>query len=496
MPPIANNWPDKSTVVGDVKVVYDEPGVGLSAGKLRINTSWYVKAHRNDAAYYDYLTFNNLGGVERQVMELVFSGMYGLFPVGIRTNQYVIKRLWSIVLVGETSPAPRLPKVFRSSPDMNASWKKGWRTYDLVESPYVAATSSYMNTWRYGGLGITKLEYGTNQDTLDTNPENNGIIEIPGIGIIFAGNLTSKDPFAVAASIQGGIMNNLLSKGYSQAQIDEYFKTGKLPTKPGNNNGPKPPASDSSNTPVISLVDYGEATVSVKTSNGYSSIPARTPETRPYILQRFTDAAGVVSEKKFIFNHIPQTISYTPGGSEWNEIPRSTDSPLVEWNAWSLTKVQMSFIVSGMRLEPGGQIVPDGINVDIEDELQMLRAMATLPLPVTIFGLDSIFDLQLRQAAVTAIPSEWAITDLSITAKRRTSFTPSLISVAQVSLSLVEYPIERQNLYRMPKLKIVGSNTPTIPGGGTTPGNPNLWTPILQPSVRDSIVTPTPTVTG
>jgi hypothetical protein len=156
----------------------------------------------------------------------------------------------------------------------------------------------------------------------------------------------------------------------------------------------------------------------------------------------------------------------------------------------------MSFIVSGMRLEPGGQIVPDGINVDIEDELQMLRAMATLPLPVTIFGLDSIFDLQLRQAAVTAIPSEWAITDLSITAKRRTSFTPSLISVAQVSLSLVEYPIERQNLYRMPKLKIVGSNTPTIPGGGTTPGNPNLWTPILQPSVRDSIVTPTPTVTG
>jgi hypothetical protein len=87
MPPIANNWPDKSTVVGDVKVVYDEPGVGLSAGKLRINTSWYVKAHRNDAAYYDYLTFNNLGGVERQVMELVFSGMYGLFPVGIRTNQ-------------------------------------------------------------------------------------------------------------------------------------------------------------------------------------------------------------------------------------------------------------------------------------------------------------------------------------------------------------------------------------------------------------------------
>ena len=44
MPPIANNWPDKSTVVGDVKVVYDEPGIGMRAGKLRINTQYSKRA--------------------------------------------------------------------------------------------------------------------------------------------------------------------------------------------------------------------------------------------------------------------------------------------------------------------------------------------------------------------------------------------------------------------------------------------------------------------
>ena len=153
----------------------------------------------------------------------------------------------------------------------------------------------------------------------------------------------------------------------------------------------------------------------------------------------------------------------------------------------------MSFIVAGKRDE-SGVMVPDGINEDVEDELQMLRAMATLPFPVTIFGLDDIFDLQLRQAAITGIPTEWAITDLSITAKRRTTFSPSLISVAQVSLSLTEYPIEKQNIYRLPKLKIPGTPPPPPNPGGGNPSGPDLWTPILQPSVRDSIVLPTATV--
>ena len=491
MPPVTNIWPPKNTVK-DVKVVYDEPGIGMRAGKLRINTSRWVKEWRNVDAHYDYLTFSP-GGVERQVQELVFSGMYGLFPVGVGTDEYVIKRLWSIVLAGETQPAARLPKVFRASPTMNASWKAGWRTADLTDSPYSAKTLSAMTAWRTD-TGITTTTYGTGdggEEPLPSSPDSKGIIEIPGIGPVYVGALSSADPYALTAQINRGITVTLLLKGYTQAQIDEYFKTRKLPTLLGNKSITGSGKSDS--TPALSFVDYGEATVSVKTSNGYSVIPQRVKENKPYIFQRYTDGKGDLYERKFVFPYVPQTISYTPGGSEWNEVPRSTDSPLVEWNSWSLTKVQMSFIVAGKRDE-SGVMVPDGINEDVEDELQMLRAMATLPFPVTIFGLDDIFDLQLRQAAITGIPTEWAITDLSITAKRRTTFSPSLISVAQVSLSLTEYPIEKQNIYRLPKLKIPGTPPPPPNPGGGNPSGPDLWTPILQPSVRDSIVLPTATV--
>ena len=503
MPPITNNWPQPGTVK-DVKVVYDEPGIGMRAGKLRINTQYspgrdLVGTSRDEDA--TYLTFSP-GGVKRQVMELVFSGMYGLFPVGVGTDEYVIKRLWSIVLVGETQPAARLPKVFRASPTMNASWDANWRTADLTDSPYLAKTSSAMNVWLstakgraegdknpYAGLGPGATE------ELPSNPNNLGFIEVPGVGSVYVGALSNSDPYALSAQIRGGITVTLRLKGYTQAQIDEYFKTGKVPTRPGNKSITGSGKSDS--TPALSFVDYGEATVSVKTSNGYSAIPQRVKENKPYIFQRYTDGKGDLYERKFVFPYVPQTISYTPGGSEWNEVPRSTDSPLVEWNSWSLTKVQMSFIVAGKRNETNGKTnteVPDGINEDVEDELQMLRAMATLPFPVTIFGLDDIFDLQLRQAAITGIPTEWAITDLSITAKRRTTFSPSLISVAQVSLSLTEYPIEKQNIYRLPKLKIPGTPPPPPNPGGGNPSGPNLWTPILQPSVRDSIVLPTATV--
>ena len=513
MPPVANpnpyltsNWPDRSKV--KVTKSFNEPGirgVGRGGGNIRISMIRTRETDLTPYSTYDltyttgtYTTFG-LGDASYSLKEIVFSGRYGLMPVGIGTDEYVIKRLWSPVLYNATSPSTTLPKLFYNTSDINASLGTGWKWYLQSRSKYSAISQSTMEAWYSSTVGAGAIDFDlTKDDKLETNPDKNGNLEIPGVGTVNVGNLSSKDPFAIPGIIIGVITTTLLGQGYTQAQIDEYFKTRVLPTRPGNKNGPRPPTSNSSKNPVISLVDYGEATVSVRTNNGYSSIPPRTPETRPFIIQRFTDTDGNPVERKFIFPYTPQTISYTPGGSEWNEIPRSTDSPLVEWNAWSLTKVQMSFIVAGTRIETNGKInteVPDGINVDVEDDLQMLRAMATLPLPVTIFGLDSIFDLQLRQASVTAVPSEWAISDLSITAKRRTNTTPSLISVAQVSLSLIEYPIEKQSLYRLPKLKIPGAPPPpTTPGGGT-PGNPDLWSPILQDSVWGSIVAPTPTVT-
>jgi len=507
MPPVVNpnpyltsNWPDKSKV--KVTKSFNEPGirnVGRSGSNIRISMIRPRETDLTPYSTYDltyttgtYTSFG-LGDASYSLKEIVFSGRYGLMPVGVGTDEYVIKRLWSPVLYNATSPSTTLPKLFYNTSDINASLGTGWKWYLQSRSPYSAISRETMEAW-YSGSGLI-ISVGPRDDKdeepLQSSPDNKGIIEVPGIdGGIYVGALSSADPYVLTAQINRGITVSLLLKGYTQAQIDEYFKTRKLPTRPGNNSITGSGTSET--TPTLSFVDYGEATVSVKTSNGYSEIPQRTLENKPYIFQRYTDSKGDLYERKFAFTHIPQTISYTPGGSEWNEIPRSTDSPLVEWNSWNLTKVQMSFIVAGKRNE-SGVAVPDGIDIDVEDELQLLRAMATLPFPVTIFGLDDIFDLQLRQASITGVPSEWAITDLSITAKRRTTFSPSLISVAQVNLSLTEYPIEKQNIYRLPKLRIPGTPPPPPNPGGGNPSGPNLWTPILQPSVRDSIVPPTAT---
>lgn len=510
MPPVINpnpyltsNWPERSKVT--VTFSYNEPGVrgarGASGGSLRISMITTRETDLTPYSTYDltyttetYTSFG-LGDASYSIKELVFSGRYGLIPVGVGTNEYVIKRLWSPVLYNQTTPSTTLPKIFYCTSDINASLGTGWKWYLQSRSIYSAISQSTAYAWYDSNTGAEtpgRLNpYGGGDgatEELSSNPNQQPFIEVPGVGTVYVGVLSTSDPFALSASIRGGITNHLLFKGYTQAQVDEYFKTGKTPTLPGNNSITGP--GKSVPTPPLKFVDYGEATVSVKTSNGYNHIPQRTLEDRPYIFQRYTDGKSNLYERKFVFTHIPQTISYTPGGTEWNEVPRSTDSPLVEWDSWTLTKVQMSFIVAGVRNE-SGVIVPDGIDVDVEDELQMLRAMATLPFPVTIFGLDDIFDLQLRQASITGVPSEWAITDLSITSKRRTTFTPSLISVAQINLSLTEYPIEKQNIYRLPKLQIPNTPPPPPNPGGGNPSGPDLWTPILQPSVRDGMVLPT-----
>ena len=336
MPPVTNpytitsNWPDRSKVKVVKRLV--DPGVRGGSGGSHGSGSLRIDMTRpgvNDADYRvtETAVYN---GKKFNLLALVFSGTYGLLPVGIGTNEYVIKRLWSPVLHNETKPTTLLPKMFNNEADINASIGTGWKWYTHSRSPYFAIARTTMETWYSSTVDEGDIDFDlTKDDKLETNPDKNGNLEIPGVGTVNVGNLSSKDPFAIPGIIIGVITTTLLGQGYTQAQIDEYFKTRVLPTRPGNKNGPRPPTSNSSKNPVISLVDYGEATVSVKTNNGYSSIPPRTPETRPFIIQRFTDTDGNPVERKFIFSYIPQTISYTPGGSEWNEIPRSTDSPLV-----------------------------------------------------------------------------------------------------------------------------------------------------------------------
>ena len=185
MPPVVNpnpyltsNWPDKSKVI--VEKRFQDPGVrgagvGSGGGSMRVNM-----------VTNNVTTTFTLESKKYYVEELVFSGTYGLMPVGVGTNEYVIKRLWSPVLHDATSPSTTLPKVFYCTSDINASLGTGWKWYLQSRSPYSAISRATMEAWYSGsGLIISAGPRDDKDEELDTNPNKQGYIEVPGVGTIY-----------------------------------------------------------------------------------------------------------------------------------------------------------------------------------------------------------------------------------------------------------------------------------------------------------------------
>lgn len=260
--------------------------------------------------------------------------------------------------------------------------------------------------------------------------------------------------------------------------------------------GRKTPPSNNTVTPLDPINSFN---VKVRLPSGAQLVDTDAmskiaPNTiKPHLRQAFTNRSGEKTEETFYFEYVPSTISYTLGGSTWNEIPRTLDAPIVEWSSYGLTRVQMTFLVAGTRLVDignGQTTVPDGLNVSIEDRIQLLRRMASRTSPVVVYGLDDIFNIQLERSQVTGVPCSWAISDLSITAKRRTDGTPSRISVAQVNMSLIEFPIEITSAFTLPTLQLQ-TPPPPAPGsrtGGTTAIRPDLWTEFLMKPVENVLL--------
>lgn len=465
MPPgvTYTSWPAGSSA-NSVEKRFNEPG--SITGNSRINM-----LNNQGTGTMFYTSGNSSVGISAK--ELLFSGKYGLFRIGQtngQTNRYVVKRLWTIIRQSTNQSDANLPLVYYNTTDINASLGIGWKWYLKSRTPYNAVSADFMNTW-----------YANSEKAQEV------IVSKPLIALNLPIDTNTGVDFI---AITNALVATLLAAGHSQKEIDRYLGTNKEVKQPGN----KVTAADENKTEPGKFVDYGEPTISIKTSIGYVKInpTSSANDNRPYMIQEYK-VGEETKTNKFYFTYIPQTISYTPGGSQWNEIPRSTDAPLAEWSEWSLTKVQMTFLIAGKRTEnagtPSAINVPDGLDIDIENQLLKLRKMATVPYPVSIFNLDTIFNLQLREARIKRVASEWAITDLSIKSKRRTSGSPSKISVAEISLSLTEYPIERQELYNLPRFKIPNIPVPKKPGTGGGNNRPELLTPILTPSVWGSLAT-------
>jgi len=272
-------------------------------------------------------------------------------------------------------------------------------------------------------------------------------------------------------SVKTAAENALRAKGYSDAMIAWYFNpstnfpTSQVFTGPsGNNTGTNsggsggggqssPPRTQIAPTPAVTRV-------TIRAPFGYAAPPEKAPDVRPQLVQNYTDyerdngvESGYRARKKqsvFYFPYVPSQVQYSGLGSEWVEIPRQGNFPIVEWSNWNLLKVQMEFLIAEDRQENGGATVPDGIFNSVSRRIQTLREMAQRQAAVSVFNLDDMFRVQLLRAKQTGKPMQFVISGLEITALRRSQNSiEKEITAAQVNLTLQEIPIEEVTLVKM-----------------------------------------------
>jgi hypothetical protein len=208
---------------------------------------------------------------------------------------------------------------------------------------------------------------------------------------------------------------------------------------------------------------------------GYAGV-ATSQSTKPGFVQTWLNPNGHTYTDEFLFRYIPQNIKYDGLASEWVEIPRAENLPFIDWARWPLMKVSMSFIIASDRVETGGAIVPDGMSIAVEPQIQKLRQMAQRKVPITFINMDELLTIQLRRGKDLGRGLEFVINDMSVTATRRatdfttgTASTPSGISVAQIEMTFTEVPVERVSVvYLAP----IGAPPLPVPKTTTAGGGP------------------------
>ena len=207
-----------------------------------------------------------------------------------------------------------------------------------------------------------------------------------------------------------------------------------------------------------------------------SRILALGDNTKAEMVQYYRTSEGDYSltPDRFQFRYYPNNVSYTDLGANWTEIDRVNNTPFVDFRNFKLMKISFEFVVG------------DNTNLmtSCDDELKMLRQMASRPESVIFLGMDKMFTEQLIYPSWTGGSGiEFAIVDLTINSVQRVQQPPDAnsassprgeIARATCNLTIQELPLEGPNLIVLPRLTDI--STPTIPT--TTPGGtcvPLLW---------------------
>ena len=212
-------------------------------------------------------------------------------------------------------------------------------------------------------------------------------------------------------------------------------------------------------------------------------------EMRPHIAQV---GSYLTEPDRYFFRQVPNMVSYQGLGSRWVEIPRKGDFPIVEWSDWALMKVSFDFLIAH-ELAPGRG---DGLFNDVSGDIDKLRRMAQRPLPVSVYGMDQLFSLQMKRAQSTGKAMQFVIANFTVKSARRTINEGNKeITAAQCSMTLQEIPIEEMMVVEMTMPTLTGSPTP-VPPGQQVAGHPIFSDdPVLSPH-KDNLLQTTAEVVG
>ena len=328
-------------------------------------------------------------------------------------------------------------------------------------NPY---NTSSIRVWiKSGSEYANTLETGT---TYWFNPITKSFLPIPmlvaSVGTTQAAYQLSIREGKILAAIASG-----LSRAAATSKIDSAVSTIKNGTTggnaAGNNNN-----NQSKTTPITK--------VKVRGNFGYLGIGEREGSS-PQMVQMYSLPEDIVPRvARHIFNITPGQISYSNLGSDWQEIERVGQVGLIDWKSYKLMKISFQFLIVPDKSETydrlGGfsdNATNSSITVGVDSKIRNLRAMATRPFPIALYGFDDMMTNQLRFPADKGRGVEFVIGDLNISSIFRTE--NGEINRATCDITLQEVPLEAIRIIEMPKL--VAEKIRTKP---EEPGEPEYGT--------------------
>lgn len=152
-----------------------------------------------------------------------------------------------------------------------------------------------------------------------------------------------------------------------------------------------------------------------------------------------TDESGVIYPKmrarptstqsdllEFVFPFPPNQVSYSEVAPEISEIERPGKKPIIAFSRYRARRVSLEFLVA----------VPyDGMRVNVEESIEVLRSIANSGRPVSFYNADSFLGGTTPQG-ISVNGIYWSITDMSFDSVRRNS--EQRITQASVRMSIVE----------------------------------------------------------